>query len=338
MSEPANPSLFYSGTVGFFPRPWRLLIWTILVSLLFFTGRLFILMIVFGAATIYGFRTRKTGGINIIICALIFACVGMTFHAINYYAIQKQLDFVQNNTPVDLSFVPNGEYKGSALGNNGQIVVSVKIEEGKIRDIKFIKYRDAVYAFDGIKEHLIGASVADISGINNFIFRHTVSLNSIQDALNNALLPALPGYKDRTLPQKISFYLTSNEPGRIAVNSIAILFIVLLTFDYFLQPTLSKNTGQVLNCYHCQGCVGVCPVKEINGEPYPLTMVVEARVGRYDKVARLAHYCVACGKCAGKCPVGISSPSVAAAAIVLAKEQKAKHESILRKRTQEAGI
>jgi len=82
-----------------------------------------------------------------------------------------------------------------------------------------------------------------------------------------------------------------------------------------LQPALVSGTGQALNCYNCQTCVGVCPVKIVDGEPYPMTMILATRLGDYEKVKRLAKYCVACSRCAGKCPVGDSGPSIAAAAI-----------------------
>ena len=97
-------------------------------------------------------------------------------------------------------------------------------------------------------------------------------------------------------------------------NALAILFCIVLVFDYTMQPVLVKGTGQALNCYNCQTCVGVCPVKIIDGEPYPMTMILAARLGDYEKAKYLSKFCVACSRCAGKCPVGDSRPSIAAQA------------------------
>ena len=109
-------------------------------------------------------------------------------------------------------------------------------------------------------------------------------------------------------------------------NTLAILFSIILVFDYSLQPALVKGTGQALNCYNCQTCVGVCPVKIVDGEPYPMTMILAARLGDYDKVLKLSKYCVACSRCAGKCPVGDSGPSIASAAVSYLRKEKLKNE------------
>jgi Fe-S oxidoreductase len=103
---------------------------------------------------------------------------------------------------------------------------------------------------------------------------------------------------------------------------MAIVFIVFLLFDYSLQSILKKDTGQSLVCYNCQTCVGACPVKMVEGLPYPMTMVLETRLGNYTRVVELAHYCVGCGRCAGKCPAGISAPRLAAAAVSLVAHEK----------------
>ena len=79
-------------------------------------------------------------------------------------------------------------------------------------------------------------------------------------------------------------------------------------------------------CYNCQTCVGACPVKMVEGAPYPMTMVLETRLGNYPRVVELARYCVGCGRCAGKCPAGISAPRLAAAAVSLVALEKRNFE------------
>ena len=112
-------------------------------------------------------------------------------------------------------------------------------------------------------------------------------------------------------------------------NALAILFCIVLVFDYTLQPVLVKGTGQALNCYNCQTCVGVCPVKIVDGEPYPMTMILAARLGDYEKVKYLSKFCVACSRCAGKCPVGDSGPSIAAAANTYLKKEKKREKELI---------
>ena len=151
--------------------------------------------------------------------------------------------------------------------------------------------------------------------LNSDLIDRTPAIRGFYDAVSNALWTGDPGFPGASRFTRLTYFFTSHNFSRFTFNAIAIVFIVFLLFDYSLQSVLRKDTGQSLVCYNCQTCVGACPVKMVEGVPYPMTMVLETRLGNYSRVLELARYCVGCGRCAGKCPAGISAPRLAAAAV-----------------------
>ena len=95
-----------------------------------------------------------------------------------------------------------------------------------------------------------------------------------------------------------------------------------MVFEYALQSMLTPGTGRSINCYNCASCVGVCPVKEVEGVQMPMGLVLLTRLGDYDRVMELSKYCVGCGRCATKCPIGNSGPLVISAAFQAARQKK----------------
>jgi ferredoxin len=279
-------------------------------------------------------RLRKTGGGWLAGAVVVVSLSFVVAHGISFKESRAVERFASANTPIDLSTIPDGTYQGIGRGNNGDVKVAVTIKAGGIADVKMLDYREAVYAYDEAIGKIIGSKTTDVQGLEGFVFRNRESLTALQNAIEEALIPTLPDYPAPGEIAKATFFITENRVGRIAINTLAILFIAIITFDFFLQPTLSKGTGQSLNCYNCQACVGACPVKMVAGDPFPMIMVIESRAGNYEKVAELAKYCVGCGKCAAKCPVGNSGPSVASSSFLLWKQEiqreKRKEQSRLR--------
>ncbi|MCK4594429.1 4Fe-4S dicluster domain-containing protein, partial [bacterium] len=111
-------------------------------------------------------------------------------------------------------------------------------------------------------------------------------------------------------------WLTVGEFSRETIFQLCIIFGIIFMLDFMISGVMVRNTGESLNCYNCQACVGVCPVGRVEDDvPLPMTMVLETRLGNYARVEELAKYCVGCGLCASRCPSGISPVSLAGKAI-----------------------
>lgn len=334
MTSGHEPYTWKDRFAEFTSRPYRLALWAVLFGLTFVLGRFFFLFATLLFAFVRGARTYKTGGGKLILFAAFVLIAFLSLHLDAFYQSKKIEKFLNEHSSINLSRIPNGTYNGTGSGNNGDLRISVDIKDGQIENLNLLSSREPVYAFDDVIESLKGKSILDLTRSYGFVFRNKESISGISAALENALLSQLPDYPSLNRVSRATFFLSANRLGRIFINTLAILFIAIITFDFFLQPALAKGTGQSLNCYNCQACVGVCPVKMVAGDPFPMIMVIEARAGNYEKVAALAKYCVGCGKCAAKCPVGNSGPSVAGSSYLLWKQEiqreKKKEEAQLR--------
>ncbi|QBD85076.1 FMN-binding protein [Clostridium tetani] len=85
----------------------------------------------------------------------------------------------------------DGEYKATTKGHNADLTVSVKVEKGKIADVKVTEHKETDGIFDSVEEKLIpeivknqGTEKAEaISGA-------TVSSNAVKEAVSKALKDA----------------------------------------------------------------------------------------------------------------------------------------------------
>ncbi len=317
-------------------RPYRLAFWILLFGLAFAMGRFWFFLAFAIYAFAGGIRLKKTGAGWVSGVVIILATSFFVLHMISFGNSKEIEKYIDHHTPINVSGINDGLYTGRGQGNNGEIEVAVRVKNGKIANIETMANRDPVYAFDHVIEYLEGKSSTKINDVGGYVFRNRESVYGFIGAVENALLKARSDFPEQNKLSRATFFFTENSTGRIFLNTLAILFIAIITFDFFIQPTLAKGTGQSLNCYNCQACVGACPVKMVEGEPFPMIMVTEARAGNYEKVAGLAKYCVGCGKCASKCPVGNSGPTVAGAGYQIWKEgivrEKRNEKTLLNRR------
>ncbi|MHB8171087.1 MAG: FMN-binding protein [Thermincolia bacterium] len=290
-------------------RPWRLVLLTGLLALIFPAARLLLACILGGLLVLKFFALGKEKGRQWqyagSVLGLMVALVGYTLWEGNRVAQ------VFENSTLDLAQITDGTYEGSGYGLKGPIKVMVTVTGGQIKDIV-------------VKEHgeTVSIAVPAMTGLTGVITAHqhlevdavsgaTMTSIGFKGAVENALWQGVKEKESLNPLASLGFFLLTNDFKKETFNSLAVLFIVVMLFDYSIQGVLTRNTGQTLNCMNCQTCVGACPVKMVEQVPFPMTMVLEARLGNYERVAHLSQYCVGCAKCTGKCPVGISAPSVA---------------------------
>jgi uncharacterized protein with FMN-binding domain/Pyruvate/2-oxoacid:ferredoxin oxidoreductase delta subunit len=305
-----------------FERPWRLAILMIITALAFVSGRMILFallgLLIFISA-IKTYIVHKKSYFMIIIPAILVVLVTGIYYLVQYGKVAR---YVKDHYPFDLELVDNGVYEGVGQGLRGPIKVAVRIEDAKIVDINILQHQEMINALKGLPEQLLAAQKLDAELVPPTIHGAIETTEGFREAVTNAVLNGIPDRPQFNAVTQIIHKFSQFRFGMTTWNALAILFCIILVFDYTLQPALVSGTGQALNCYNCQTCVGVCPVKIVDGEPYPMTMILATRLGDYEKVKRLAKYCVACSRCAGKCPVGDSGPSIAAAAISYVRKNR----------------
>lgn len=256
-------------------------------------------------------RAGKRGLAYILAVAAVLFCGLFVFAQ---YEAFKFRGFTEQNLAELMPLIPNGTYEGKAEGRRGPIVVEVSVKNGTIEAVDVVEEQETVSvggnAIDDLTARLEG--VADLSKVDA-VTGATYTSFGLLNAVKEALWKAVPGAPTISGPSKLVLWALSFKLHGITLKTLAILFIAVLLLDYTIASALVEGTGQSLNCYDCQTCVGACPVKTAEGYLFPMDMVLAARLGDHEKVMRLAKYCVGCAKCAAKCPVGISAPSVASA-------------------------
>jgi ferredoxin/uncharacterized protein with FMN-binding domain len=305
-----------------FSRPSRFALLAFVAAIVFSEARLLILllMLIFLISAAIG-ETRKH---SFYLTSLLVLCAcGLILHVISTIDTARIRNYMAAHTPPEPASAQDGVYKGTGIGPRGPTDVYVEMQRGVIRDIALGHYLDAVSidreAINLVRNRIIAGNSLDL---NPDLIDRTPAIRGFYDAVCNALWAADPGVPSVSPLSRITYFFTRNNLSRRTFNALAIVFITFLLIDFFLQSILMKDTGQSLVCYNCQTCVGVCPIKMIEGAPYPMTMVLETRLGNYSRVVELARYCVGCGRCAGKCPAGISAPRLAAAAVSLVANEK----------------
>lgn len=303
-------------------RPCRFAILAFVVALIFSDARLLILSLTILFLIIAAIGARKKNH-PFLTSLILLCCVGAVLYVFSMIDASRVRSYMADHTPPDPASAENGIHRGVGQGPRGPTEVFVTVQAGKIRDIRIGNYIDAMSidreAIDSVRRIILAGNSLDVSPD---LMDRTPAIRGFYDAVSNALWTADPGFPGASRLTRLTYFFTSHHFSRFTFNAMAVLFIVFLLFEYSLQSILRKDTGQSLVCYNCQTCVGACPIKMVEGVPYPMTMVLETRLGNYRRVAELARYCVGCGRCAGKCPAGISAPRLAAAAVSLAGSEK----------------
>ncbi|MGD8719718.1 MAG: FMN-binding protein [Candidatus Zixiibacteriota bacterium] len=292
------------------------------VGLVFTGGRLLAFGLLFGGFVVWAVKRWRAGRRGMAFALAGVLVVGTGLFGFASFEVWSMRDWRAKHFNDVVLLAEDGTYEGEGRGKRGPVHVEVTVRDHKVEDFEVVEFNDtipiALGAAEELRERMLGRTDLDVDAITGATIISYGAINAARDATWKGVAEA-PRISTLT---KIVLWCTSLNFRTVTVHSLAVLFIVVLLFDYTIQAALVEGTGQSLNCMDCQTCVGACPVKRVEGKLFPMEMVLRARLGDYETVARLMEYCVGCSKCAAKCPAGISAPSVAAAVAHYLRKQK----------------
>lgn len=309
----------------------RLTIYLIVVAALFPSGRAILTAALMLTLVVLWIRDyRRFGSRKIIYLAV---CVGVFIAA--YFVVWtdvkrvNELRLAKSPWGDGIKLVQNGTYTGSGEGFRGPIDVRVEVRDHRIVGLTTLAYPDLISVKDTaireLESRILETGQLVRPGEPAMLRGAHQTLTGYTTAIESALTSGIPDYPHYNLLSRVVLGVTLGKaPDRVTLNALAILFAAFLVFEYALQSMLTPGTGRSINCYNCATCVGACPVKEAEGVQFPMGLVLLTRLGEYERVTELSKYCVGCGRCAAKCPIGNSGPLVISAAYQAYLEQKRK--------------
>lgn len=100
------------------------------------------------------------------------------------------IDAIKVFEALDLSRVPDGKYRGSALGYRGNVDVDVEVKEGRIASIKIVKHKEDWFytSFTDIPQQIIESqSLKGVDSVTGATFTSTAIVNATGKALASAM-------------------------------------------------------------------------------------------------------------------------------------------------------
>jgi uncharacterized protein with FMN-binding domain/ferredoxin len=317
----------------------RLSIYLIIAAAIFPSSR-FILLLCLGVAlaVVWTRDYLRTGSRKVLYlgAAVLLLIVGYAVAWVNVTGVDE-LRVAKSPWGSGIDLVADGTYIGQGEGFRGPITVQVEVKDHRIIGIQTLDYPDLISVKDNeiakFREEVLAKGRLETPPDRGMYRGAGLTLTGYINALESALSKGIPDYPRYSFFSRmfLSAFI-GTAPDRVTLNSLAILFAVFLVFEYALQSMITVGTGRSISCYNCATCVGACPIKEAEGVQIPMGLVLLTRLGNYERVMELSKYCVGCGRCAAKCPIGNSGPLVISAAFLACRELM--KEKALREQTE----
>lgn len=311
----------------------RLSVYLIVAAALFPSSRFILsmaLLVTLGIMWIKDYRRSNSPKIWYLAAAVGIILVGYGFARVDVKSVDE-LRLAKSPWGAGIALVNDGAYRGSGEGFRGPIEVQVDVRNHRLTDIRTLEYPDVISVQDSelksYRDELIKKGKLEPPAEPAMYRGAELTLTGYANAVGSALAKGISDYPQYNPLSSIFLNaFLGKAPNRVTLNALAILFAAFMVFDYALQSMLTPGTGRSINCYNCATCVGACPVKEAEGVQMPMGLVLLTRLGDYERVVELSKYCVGCGRCAAKCPIGNSGPLVISAAFQACLKQRREKE------------